>query len=261
MNILKIIIVVSLLDHVQTMSGQEVLDTIQANDQMNVALFFSSPIKRAITGNNDVIFSYNRDEAEYFGLLQATNGHGSNLLVVTMDGQAYDFKVEYEKSISQTHFFVGKGNSIGPIHPLRDGKVDTVGSHPSHFSLLKGLLLSSDHGAVASVRRKGILLRASRLDYHGNEVFMVVEIRNRSGIDFEVGTLNALRLSGSAKRRSSYQETRLNPLCIFNRPKIIGAGASHRFVIVFPKFVLAPGEQLKLVVLERHGSRRLELKY
>lgn len=261
MRTLNVIIAVMLMAYGHTVSGQKVLDTIQANSQMNVALFFPSPIKQAITGNTKAIFTYNREEAQYFGLLQSTANTITNLLVVTMDGQAYEFKVAYRENVAQTHFFVDKAHSIGPVQPLPGKKGDSLASHTARFAFLSGLLSSDGNGALASVRRKGIRLRLKRLVYRNAQVFMVVEVHNRSGIDFEVGTLEALRINGSLKRRSSYQETRLEPHYIFERPKIIKTGTSQRFVLVLPKFVLFHKEHLRLILLESRGGRRLELNY
>ena len=261
MKTLNVIIAVMLMAYGHNVSGQKALDTIRANSQMNVALFFSSPIKQAVTGNSKAIFTYNREEAQYFGLLQATANTITNLLVITMDGQAYDFMVVYGEHLAQTHFFVDRANSIGPVHPLPDKKEESLASHTARFPFLRGLLSSEGNGALASVRRKGILLRLNRLVYLDGQVFMVAEVRNRSDIDFEIGTVEALRVNGSLKRRSSYQETRLEPHFIFERPKIVKVGTTHRFVIAFPKFVLTPEEHLKIVVLESRGSRRVELKY
>jgi len=42
------------------------LDTIYANDHMNVALFFSEPIKQGIAGSNNFVFTYNREKEGYY---------------------------------------------------------------------------------------------------------------------------------------------------------------------------------------------------
>ena len=42
------------------MRGQQALDTVQVNEFKNVALFFPSPIERAVTGHEGFVFSYDR---------------------------------------------------------------------------------------------------------------------------------------------------------------------------------------------------------
>jgi hypothetical protein len=71
--------------------SQRGLDTIYANVSNNVNLFFPSPIRQAIVGSEDFVFSYDRVEAVYFGLLQGVEGAERNLLVITSDHQIYAF--------------------------------------------------------------------------------------------------------------------------------------------------------------------------
>lgn len=64
-------------------SDPQALDTIYANDQKNVALFFPDPIRQGITGSENFVFTYNREHQQHLGLLQATPGNESNLLVIS----------------------------------------------------------------------------------------------------------------------------------------------------------------------------------
>ncbi|MGB3150202.1 MAG: conjugal transfer protein, partial [Maribacter sp.] len=44
------------------MVAQKPLDTIYANDQKNVALFFPNSIRQGITGASHFVFTYNREK-------------------------------------------------------------------------------------------------------------------------------------------------------------------------------------------------------
>ena len=90
-------------------------------------------------------------------------------------------------------------------------------------------------------------------------MFLVFELRNKSGIDYDLETLDLLRINGSPKSRTSYQETRLDPLLEFQQPETLKSGSTYRFVHVYPKYVTGAHERLKLVLLEKQGSRRQEL--
>ena len=68
------------------LNAQEVLDTIFANEHQNVAVFFPAPIRQGVVGASNFVFTYNREQGQYFGLLQAKPGNESNLLTVTRDG-------------------------------------------------------------------------------------------------------------------------------------------------------------------------------
>src|SRR5690554_5135619 len=101
------------LDSLTYSQDIKILDTIYANEQKTVALFFPQPIRQGITGSANYAFSYNRDKEQYFGLLQATPGEESNLLVVTKDGDVYSYLLRYADSLNQLSYFVSETASIG----------------------------------------------------------------------------------------------------------------------------------------------------
>jgi hypothetical protein len=239
--------------------GQQALDTLYANDRMNVALFFPSPIKQAITGNENAVFSYDREEAQYFGLLQAIKGTSTNLWVMTMDGYAYEFKVAYKDRLPRTHLFPNEQHSLGRVRPITTRKLDTVVKDGTRLAQMEQLLQEQNGANMGTVRRKGMQLRLEKKVYQGDEMFLVFELRNKSGIDYDLETLDILRINGSPKSKTSYQETPLEPLLRFQQPETLKSGSTYRFVHVYPKYVTGAHERMKIVLLERQGSRRLEL--
>ena len=91
----------------------KVMDTIYANEQMTVSLFFPDPIRQGVTGSSNYAFSFNRERAQYFGLLQATPGEESNLLVVTQDGGVYSYLLRYSQKLEKLNYFIDISDSIG----------------------------------------------------------------------------------------------------------------------------------------------------
>ncbi|MBO0322186.1 DUF4138 domain-containing protein [Muricauda sp. CAU 1633] len=243
--------------------GQRSLDTIYANASKNVALFFPSPIRQAIVGSEDFVFSYDREEAGYFGLLQGVEGVDSNLLVITSDHRIYAYILKYAKKLPQLNHFIREGDGIGKIGPTKGLQVkeDSMKDETSHFDRISKLLLDGKPKNIMTKHKKGIRLRLEDMVYDGREVYLVLGIRNRSGIDFEVDRLEVFRVNGSSKRRASYQEIPLNPIHRYGMPKRIKDGEMVRIVCVMSKFVLGDKERLKLVLEELHGSRRMELRH
>src|SRR5690606_39814640 len=96
-----------------SLNAQKTLDTLYANEKKNVALFFPDPIRQGITGTTNFVFTYTREKAQYFGLLQAQPGEESNLLVVTDDGSVYSYILKYAKTLPKLNHFVPKSASIG----------------------------------------------------------------------------------------------------------------------------------------------------
>ena len=91
----------------------KVMDTIYTNEQMTVSLFFPDPIRQGVTGSSNYAFSFNREKAQYFGLLQATPGEDSNLLVVTENGSIYSYLLRYSQKLEKLNYFVAGSESIG----------------------------------------------------------------------------------------------------------------------------------------------------
>ena len=89
------------------------IKTIYANENQIVAMFFPSPIRQAIVGNDAFSFSYNTTNPQHLGILQAASGQPSNLLVITIDGQIYSYHLLYNKNLSVLTYFIPIADSVG----------------------------------------------------------------------------------------------------------------------------------------------------
>ncbi len=248
-----------------TISAQQ-LDTIYANNSKNVALFFPSTIRQGITGASHFVFTYNREKEQYFGLLQAQKGKESNLLTVTSDGKVYSYILKYKKELPQLNYFIKSNQSIGSEVPKIIKQKPSIPAMneqllaTSHYKKFSEYVLKKSKEKIATKRKKGIRLRIENMIYNADEVYLGIEIKNKSGIDFEVNYLKFFKVNGNKKRKSSYQKNELLPLYKHRFPKVIRNGKSERFVIVLPKFTLGDNERLVLELRELKGSRVVILK-
>lgn len=242
--------------------GQKVLDTLYANEFNQVALFFPSPIERAVTGREGFVFSYDRKTAGFLGLLQGVEGPDSNLLVITADGLVYAFILIYIKEIPKLNHFVDLGSHIGSKHPISDNVPlsKTTNRDSVLLSKMSQMLKTAPTKTLARKRKKGLVFRLGAMEYFGNDVYLVCSLKNRSGVDFDIGYLDVLLANGSKKRRASCQETSLDVKQTLGLPRTLNDGEESRFVLVLSKFVPGDNERLKLVLREVHGNRILELQ-
>ncbi|MFK5981874.1 MAG: DUF4138 domain-containing protein [Flavobacteriaceae bacterium] len=246
--------------------AQQKLDTIYANDKKNVALFFPNPIRQGITGADHFVFTYNREKEQYFGLLQATPGTESNLLTITKAGQVYSYILKYADKLPKLNYFISKNESIGNERPKETKQkpiikpVDVYKSRITYFQKFSEYLLNSKPERVATKRKKRIRLRLQKTTYNTSEVYLVIEVQNASGIDFEIDFLNIYRTNGNKKRKASYQKLQQEVIYKHKIPSIIKDKQSKRFVYVLPKFVLGDNEKLQIELQELKGSRNLVLR-
>lgn len=86
---------------------------IYCTSNKNTNLFFSSAIKSGIVGNSNFTFGYSSNGDSKIGILKATPGAESNLLVITSNGNIYSFIVRYKPEISMLNYFVKDNMAIG----------------------------------------------------------------------------------------------------------------------------------------------------
>ncbi|WP_283636935.1 DUF4138 domain-containing protein [Aquaticitalea lipolytica] len=263
---MKAYITLLLLICTTSIVAQQPLDTIYANDNKNVALFFPNPIRQGITGASHFIFTYNREKEQYFGLLQAKPGTESNLLTVTSDGKVYSYILKYAEKLPELNYFINENESIGselpkiiknkPIaKPLND-----YANRITHFQKFSEYLLKSNFEHIETRRKKGIKIQLQKMAYDASEVYLVIEVKNKSGITFEIDYLNVYRTNGNNKRKASYQSLQQDVIYKHKMPYSVTDGKSQRFVYVIPKFVLGDNEKLMLELKELKGSRKVVLE-
>lgn len=245
----------------------QTLDTIYANDRQVVSLSFTDAIQTGMTGSPDFAFSFNREQAENLGLLQAEKGQESNLLVRTTSGNLYSFILVYRKHLSRLHYFIARDQRLkNPFQhstnsaPAQDSIQKTASAKEEHFTLLCTQLLHKKSSTHRSKGQKGIRVKLMQRVYEGNHVYMVYELKNRSDIPYAIGQFQLSKVLGTPKRKASYQELPIAPLFEFKIPKQIGPSSSVRFVVVYPKFTLNAEERLQVKVLEAQGSRNLMVR-
>jgi len=244
------------------------LDTIYANEKMNLALFFPANIRQGIVGANNFVFSYNRERAQPLGLLKATKGNQSNLLVVTTDGKVYSYIIAYADNLPEKNRFVSFSESIGHEHQREPLVVRDTIKLDSNLVVKKqyakeflekscAALLEQPERKNIFKRKDGVTLAIKNLVYYEDLVFVQFEMKNESGIDFDIDYLKLALVLGNNKRRASYQSANLIPTYIYQMPKKTRHAEISRFVYVIPKFTLGNHEKLELRLKELKGNREL----
>lgn len=263
---MKIYIIIVLAICSNYLTAQQSLDTIYANDKKNVALFFPNPIRQGITGTGNFVFTYNREKEQYFGLLQATPGTESNLLTVTKNGQVYSYILKYKEQLKKLNYFITSKESIGSEQPKEiKQKPIAQPQNPntnriSSFQKFSNYLLKSKYESISTKRKKGIKLRLQKMSYNASEVYLVIEIKNSSEINFEIDYLKVYRTNGNRKRKASFQRLEQRVIHQYKMPNQVMTREKKRFVYVLPKFVLGDNEKLMIELKEMKGSRKVVLK-
>lgn len=254
------------------------LKTIFTNEKEVVALFFPHTIDQGLTGSENFTFSYNRESPQHVGIVQGVSGKRSNLLVITENGDVYSYRLAYRKVLDTLNYFVAGTERIGAVAPAPifstmasltktgypekpDGNSDSLRYREEYFKKFSSYHLRHNDKRLKKRRKNGLVLRLKDLVYDKTEVYALIEIGNRSGIDLETDYLKVFKVHGNDRRKSSYQKLPLDILYRQNFPDKVKNGESASFVVVLPKFTLGASEKLMLELKELHGSRNVRLFY
>lgn len=254
------------------------LDTIYANDFTNTALFFPSQVRQGTVGAENFTFSFNEARAQYLGLLKGLPGRESNLLVLTEDGSVYSYILSYKDKLPKLNYFIKQEDRIGQEAPTPDSlpviaedskkdvkihkkESDSLARRQNYLENLSAYYLKTTDGNLKTKRKKGMKIRVEDMIYYKDEVFMVMEIQNRSAINFELDYLNIYLTRGNRKRNASFQKLLINPVYRHEFPDLVFHQQKRRFVVVLPKFTVGENEKIEVELREKKGSRYLRMGF
>ncbi len=243
------------------------LDTIFANDQKNVALFFPAPIRQGIVGSSDFVFTYNREKEQYFGLLQAKPGKASNLLVINTNGSIFSYILSYRDQLEKLNYFIPQTESIGYEQPKFSESSDSTKvanlftDKTFYYERFCSFLLTRNQriGSIQK-RRDGIVLNLENIVFDKEELYFVVKIENKSSLDYDLNFLDISVQTRKQGRKKSIQRISQAPNFTYDVPAKVAENEIKRMVYVLPKFSLGKDKIVVLELNERNGERNLKLK-
>ena len=243
-----------------------ILDTIFANDSKNVALFFPAPIRQGITGAENFVFTYNREQEQHFGLLQARPGEESNLLIINGNGAVFSYIVRYKKQLSKLNYFIPGTQSIGNEKPVlkntepKDSISEKAKNRDLYHKKFSEFLLDRNQkiGRIKK-RANGIVLSVQNIVFDREEMYFVIEIENSSSLDYDLNFLKFYIETKKQGKRKSIQRLEQKPIYIHRLPVKIPENETRKMVFVLSKFSLAKDKRLVVALNERNGERNLKL--
>ena len=246
---------------------RKTLDTIFANDQKNVALFFPAPIRQGITGSDNFVFTYNREAEQYFGLIQAKPGKESNLLVVSANGSVFSYIVKYKNKLDQLNYFVSKSDTIGIEKPVTSEepeihRAETIDRNKIYYydKFCSFLLDRKQKIGRLKKRDQNVVLSVENIVFDKEELYFVIQIENKSSLDYDLNFLNFRIETRQKGKRKSSQTIYEKPVFRYDMPSKIKEGETERLVYVLPKFSLGDDRRVILELNEKNGGRNVKLK-
>lgn len=250
-----------------------VLDTIYANEHKNVALFFPEPIRQGITGAEDFVFTYNREQYQHLGLLQATPGKESNLLVISTRGSIFSYILKYSERLDKLNYFISESGKIGNENPefneeheedialVSVPKAEEVlaDKEPYYQNFSSYIFRSKRKIGNIQTRKENVLLSVENIVFHRDELYFVFKIDNRSSIDYDLSLLDISVETRKKGKKKSMQKLVQEPVYKYRMPEKVAKGKVSRFVYVLPKFSIAEDKVVVIDLKEQNGERDIKL--
>ena len=246
----------------QRVSEDVKLDTLFANEQMQVALFFPFSIKQAVTGTPRMSFTYNKEYPQKLGLLKAQPGEPSNLLVIDQKDNVYSFILKYRKELPELNYTFTRENAIIKLSDESKSKTDSISlkeikkAEDSTYS--KSFAQYLLKRSLPVFRKKGkqkMWIILHEIQIYQDRAYLSLELLNKSAISFIPGKISVFLESRDQGKRHSGQQQKLDILGIQNFPAKLGTGEKKKLVIVLPKFSVPKNWKLKILIQEENGRR------
>jgi hypothetical protein len=278
-------------------STQELI--IYCTGNKNTNLFFSTPIKSGIVGNPNFTFGYSSNGDSKIGILKASPGAESNLLVITSNGNIYSFIVRYQPQITMLNYFVKDnmaiGNESGSV-VFEDGtgqqetkgeekvsypevekkgknvdaitvnnyETDSADSSSSNTDNLKNTSNKEVEKPIFYNRIYGsknkITIKLKNISYIDNELYFTLILNNDSTLDYDINYLNFYIISRNKNRNTVAQTIPYEALYIHNNPTKILAKQQTEVVFVYKKFTINENKILLVELTEDNGERTVKLE-
>lgn len=278
-------------------SPQELI--IYCTSSKNTNLFFSSAIKSGIVGNSNFTFGYSSSGNSKIGILKATPGAESNLLVITENGNIYSFIVRYKAEITMLNYFVKDnmaiGNESGAVifndgtgENLREEKVASTKNLPEVNSKTVDAIkvnnyeTSSEESSPKDTNsfqanankeiekhifynriygsKDKITIKLKNICYIENELYFSLILKNDSTLDYDINYLNFYVISRNKNRNTVAQTIPYEAMYIHNNPTRISAKNETEVVFVYKKFTINENKLLLVELTEDNGERTIKLE-
>ncbi|SRX74718.1 DUF4138 domain-containing protein [Aequorivita antarctica] len=243
------------------------MDTIFANDQKNVSLFFPNPVRQGIVGSDNFVFTYNREKEQYFGLLQAKPGKPSNLLIINSNGSIFTYIISYKEQLEKLNYFIPQSENIGFEQPRFTESSDSTNvanlftDKTFYYERFCSFLLTrKQHIGNIQKRKNGIVLSLENIVFDKEELYFVIKIENKSSLDYDLNFLDISTQTRKQGKKKSIQRISQHPNFKYNVPTKVGEKEIKRMVYVLPKFSLSNDKMIVLELNEKNGERNIKMK-
>lgn len=237
--------------------GQEVENkNLSISYSKTTSLIFPFSITSVDRGSQDVLAQKARGVEN---VLQVKAGRKqfpeTNLTVITADGVLHQFTVTYSDTPSEQAITIAGNTGKQSLILVKDAVNERDIQADSQLALKQYVT-----GQIDQYNKYQMSFSLQEIFIHDNTLYYRIQIRNKSSIAYDIKSLKFLIRDRKRVKRTSSQETEINPLYVGNESDRILAYASATLIYAVKKFTIPDGKRLLINLFEENGGRHLTLK-
>lgn len=179
----------------------------------------------------------------------------TNLTVVTADGSLYSYVLNYSEQPIGINIKV-QNAQVAP-DPLAvftpEGTTDLIRGNSEKVAEKRKSVRGIRESAYGTeIELRGVFVQEG-------VIYFQFDLRNLSGLNYDVKTLRFYIKDKKKSRRTASQEIDIKPLFVLGNVKIIRSNSEQIVVVAVPKFTIPNRQVFKVQLQEENGGRNLEL--
>ena len=238
-------------------------DTLFVSVSQTVHVRFSSELKYVNLGSRDIVAKIVEGSKDFVALrAREPFDFCTSLSCLETNGTMHTFLVAYREHPSRLEVDTrGLAVTPGLAGSLSPAPQDTTFSFSSSTGGAGALALEE----VAAMRQElyhigvsgyGIHILCENLFYRNDVLYMVVSVRNKSAVSYELSTLRFAVESSRRGRRGLQYEKGMLPRAAYGMG-VVAPSSEGRMVFTFDKLALTRGQVLRVYFYEKGGARNL----
>lgn len=237
------------------------------SQQKTIHIMFPSEIKEVDVGNRNVIVQVTeaftnvlRVKANADSIFEETN-----VTVICQDGRLYSFITNYQDNPEVINLAIGNNagadNAVSKALGINFVQQKVVNEDGETFAEMQDMAETAlgkkpyVHNVGAYSMRITVLVQGIYAE--GDNLYYVVNVNNRSEIDYKIAFTKVFVTDISETRRVAVQEEELPVKHQVPTDDLVPGGTDKTFVFVVPVRAISPSKQVEMEIYEAQGARHL----
>lgn len=240
-------------------------------------IVFDSPIKYFDAGSDHIICDKVEGVENVLKVKAAQMGvFETNITVITFNGSYYSFLVSYNEMPNKLNINMCAGlNESFDYSNFK--QPEKIIFSDSYYTENEMIMFAKKIIDLSKIKKKSIhhiadkvgnvTFKLSNIGVKEGNIFFCITMKNASPLDFSLEYMKFYLRDKTIRKKIVSQEIEVNPNFAYvernglsNETKLGVAGGEFSFVFMIPKFSMAADKNLEIDIVEKDGSRNMNLK-